>query len=407
LSTAGVNGAFLAADEHGTGSPGQTTAPTSVIISEVSPWSSGNSPYAADWFEVTNTGTMTIDITGWRMDDNSNVFANSVALNGVASIGPGKSAVFIETNTPATTTSAFKTAWFGASVPADFAIGTYTGSGVGLSTGGDAVNLFDAAGHRLTGVVFGSSSSGFTFDNAAGAGSRTLPLAGISTLSAVAVNGAFVAADTPDTTEIGSPGLAFLNRPPVANAGPDQLMVEATGPGGAPVSLDGSSSSDPDGDALTYSWSEGGSTIATSMSPVAALALGTHTITLTVSDGKASASDTVSIVVRDTTPPAITSVVPSEGSLWPPAGNARPISVTIGAEDLVSPSPKCSIAVLSSNEPGTDQWRVTGAFTVDLVADRNGNGDGRIYTIGVECSDAAGNTASSSTVVVVPHDQGR
>ncbi|WP_028059843.1 hypothetical protein [Candidatus Solirubrobacter pratensis] len=31
-------------------------APASVIVSEVSPWSSGNSPYAADWFELTNTG---------------------------------------------------------------------------------------------------------------------------------------------------------------------------------------------------------------------------------------------------------------------------------------------------------------------------------------------------------------
>ena len=31
--------------------------PRPSIISEVTPWSSGNAPYAADWFEVTNTGT--------------------------------------------------------------------------------------------------------------------------------------------------------------------------------------------------------------------------------------------------------------------------------------------------------------------------------------------------------------
>jgi hypothetical protein len=52
--------------------------PSSVVISEVTSWSSGNAPYAADWFEVTNTGTSPVNIIGWKMDDNSNSFANSV-----------------------------------------------------------------------------------------------------------------------------------------------------------------------------------------------------------------------------------------------------------------------------------------------------------------------------------------
>ena len=51
-----------------------------VIISEVAPWSSGNSPYMADWFEVTNTSTSAVNITGWKMDDNSNSFGSAVAL---------------------------------------------------------------------------------------------------------------------------------------------------------------------------------------------------------------------------------------------------------------------------------------------------------------------------------------
>jgi uncharacterized protein YjiK len=171
-------------------------AAPSLAVTEVSPWSSGNAPYLADWWELTNTGPRTVDLSGFKMDDNSNAFANAVALNGVPTLAPGRTVVFIEGN--GTTASAFKTAWFGANVPAGFAIGTYSGSGVGLSTDGDAVNIFDPQGDRVTGVTFGSSTTGFTFDNAARLGGTA-----ISTLSVAGRNGAFVAADGQET---GSPG---------------------------------------------------------------------------------------------------------------------------------------------------------------------------------------------------------
>ena len=173
-----------------------------VIISEVTPWSSGNSPIGADWFEVTNTGNIAADITGWRMDDNSNAFSNSVALNGVTSIAPGESVIFLETANLAATAAAFRNNWFGANPPASLQIGNYTGSGVGLSTGGDAVNLFNAAGVLQANVSFGASTTSApyrSFDNAAGVNN-----AAISQLSAVGVNGAFIAVNS--LNEIGSPG---------------------------------------------------------------------------------------------------------------------------------------------------------------------------------------------------------
>jgi uncharacterized protein YjiK len=179
----------------------ESTSLPALVISEVSPWSSGGSPYLADWFEVTNNGGTAVDLTGYRMDDNSNVFASSVALAGVAAIAPGQSVVFVEGD--AARAAALQTAWFGATVPAGFAIGTYSGGGVGLSTGGDSVNLFDGGGQRVTGVSFGVSTTGQTFDNTAGAGSTDLPLPLVSTLSAVGVNAAFLAADSLET---GSPG---------------------------------------------------------------------------------------------------------------------------------------------------------------------------------------------------------
>jgi VCBS repeat-containing protein len=186
----------------------------SVTISEVAPWASGNTTYTADWFEVTNTGTTDIDITGWKIDDNSNAFVSAVALRGLSILPAGKSAIFIEGTatgtTDATIIANFSTAWFGsATPPTNVLIGTYGGSGVGLSTGGDAVNLFDATGDRVAGVSFGPSTTGITFDNTAGLNGTTLPLPIISTLSVVGANGAFL---TPQGT--GSPG--NINKAPTA-----------------------------------------------------------------------------------------------------------------------------------------------------------------------------------------------
>lgn len=180
----------------------QSQASAAIVISEVHPSGSGNSTYQADWIELTNTGAAAVDITGWRIDDSSDTFATAFPLRGVTSILPGQSVVFTEGNasgsTDATIHAAFQTAWFGGSIPAGFAIGGYGGSGLGLSTGGDGVSIFDSIGTPIASVTFGASTDAITFDNAAG-------LSGpISALSAVGVNGAF---NSLTGNEIGSPGL--------------------------------------------------------------------------------------------------------------------------------------------------------------------------------------------------------
>jgi hypothetical protein len=192
-----------------------TQAQASIIISEVDPNGSG-SAYAADWFELTNTDLVNaVDITGWKMDDNSNLFANSVAIRGVTSIAAGQSVVFLEgaalSANDATLDANYKSAWFGTNIPTGFVVGNYGGTGVGLSATADAVNIFDAAGTVVTRVDFGVTTlAGGTLDNAAGLTGVT-----ISTKSAVGTNGAFTSFNS---AEIGSPGLITASAVPVPAA---------------------------------------------------------------------------------------------------------------------------------------------------------------------------------------------
>jgi hypothetical protein len=100
------------------------------------------------------------------------------------------------------------------------------------------------------------------------------------------------------------------NRPPTAYAiaGPpleflsteEHVVVLATIPSGGGVILDGSLSSDPDGDELTWQWWEGGVVFATGQVVSNILAVGNHEITLAVSDGLAG--DTTTITVQVITP---------------------------------------------------------------------------------------------------------
>ncbi len=225
LSVVGTNGAFVAVnDANEIGSPGTVGR---LFISEVAPWSSGNSPVGADWFEVTNGTAFPVDISGWRVDDSSGSFAAALALNGITVINAGESVIFFESATPATTEATFRTTWFGANAPAGLRFGSYTGGGIGLSTGGDAVNLYNSTGVLQASVLFGASPAGpafLSFDNAAGLNNVT-----ISQLSAVGVNGAFSAPNPlSGSTEIGSPGR-------VVGTGPNPTPTPAGSPTPTPT----------------------------------------------------------------------------------------------------------------------------------------------------------------------------
>ncbi len=111
------------------------------------------------------------------------------------------------------------------------------------------------------------------------------------------------------------------NQPPVADAGPDQTVGDTDNTGGELVTLDGSGSSDTEGPIAQYAWFDaGGVQIAAGATPDVPLDVGTHTITLTVTDGGgATGSDTVVVTVDPFDPSTNT----------PPAADAGPDQVVV------------------------------------------------------------------------------
>jgi hypothetical protein len=171
-----------------------------LVITEVM----SSSLVTPDWFELTNVGSIAITLTGYRMDDTAPTFATSVLLNGITTIAPKESVVFMETANPLTDIPTFRTFWNNLSTSVQ--VGSYTGSGVGLSSGGDAVNIFDATpspGNIIATNVFGVATGGSSFEFSANNSVATVSISGI--------NGAYTVPGA--TANVGSPGVTAVPEP--------------------------------------------------------------------------------------------------------------------------------------------------------------------------------------------------
>jgi hypothetical protein len=202
-----------------------------------------------------------------------------------------------------------------------------------------------------------------------------------------------------------------VNHPPAAHAGNDQVVNSD----GCPVAvhLDGTMSSDSDGDGLQYVWS-GAFGTATGATPTVQLAPGVHAITLSVDDGHGGvAADEVVITVVDTVPPEIVAVAANPAVLNSANHQMVPVSVSVSVSASCDQKASCRIVSVRSNEPvdgvgdgdTAPDWEITGSLTLKLRAERSGGGTGRVYTITVECVDAAGNAVTSTVAVLVPRAQ--
>jgi hypothetical protein len=185
---------------------------------------------------------------------------------------------------------------------------------------------------------------------------------------------------------------------------PAPITAAATSADGAVVSFSASATDLVDGPLTVECTPPSGATFA----------LGTTTVNCFATDSHFNTSNgSFTVTVVDMTAPLIVNITATPNVLWPPNHQLVPVTIAVTAIDNVDPGPISRIYAITSNEPvvgagsGTTSfdWQITGQLTVDLRAERSGSGNGRLYTIHIECIDEAGNRSTGIVTVLVPHDQ--
>ncbi len=145
-------------------------------------------------------------------------------------------------------------------------------------------------------------------------------------------------------------------------------------------------------------------------------AVGTHEITVTTAPavGEGPETCTSTLIVKDTAAPTVT---PRTSELWPPNHKYHTVRTAdcVDVRDTCDENVRVSFTYAASDEPENstgdgnteEDIRGLGCDAVELRAERKGNGDARVYTLGFRAVDAAGNATEGTCKVIVPHDQGK
>jgi hypothetical protein len=209
-----------------------TAAPAELVITEVMAKSAHTtSTVNGDWWELTNTGTAAVDLSGYKWDDTPEVPESPTLFPAGVTIAAGEAIVILAE--AAANLSVWETAW---GLPAgtqvlgsDLMIKPTGGEAFsGLAEAGDEVNLYDPSGTLVASVSFGASTVG-----ASKSWQRDgTPEKGAN--STAGYDGAYASTQVPADT--GSPGNAkvhFISAPVRVAMGTYSYAVKAANPGGA------------------------------------------------------------------------------------------------------------------------------------------------------------------------------
>jgi environmental stress-induced protein Ves len=190
---------------------------------------------------------------------------------------------------------------------------------------------------------------------------------------------------------------------------PADIAAETTSDSGAIVSYVATASDLVDGDVAITCGPPSGSVFP----------IGTTTVSCTAADSRGNGANGMFNVIvtktgpTDTSAPVIVSITASPDELRPANHKLVDVTITVEATDDTDPAPYSRIFAVTANEAidaagsgnTTDyDYNVTGPLTVELRAERSGQGQDRIYRIFIETYDAAGNRTTGNVTVRVPRD---
>ena len=202
-------------------------------------------------------------------------------------------------------------------------------------------------------------------------------------------DGRAVSTDTVSIT-INAP---IINTNPVANAGPDQLLIDADYNNQENVTLDGSASSDADGDPLTYIWRLNGVVIANGVTPNYNFGIGDHSVLLTVEDGNGG-SDTDTVIITVNRP------VNSDPELSVPTDSTE-TSAVINVVASATDRDGDAVSIIWSLNPN-------GAAQQVIITDPEQDGSAQIqfprngiYVFTISADDGNGGTSSDTVTITI------
>jgi len=172
---------------------------------------------------------------------------------------------------------------------------------------------------------------------------------------------------------------------------------------------------DLSGVARTEYSTDGGATWQTYAGSLIINTEGASTISYRSVDRAGNEETAQSVTVKiDKTAPVVT-LAANPSSIWPPNGKMIDVTISGTASDLVSGLAGVTYVVTDeygkplSIAPRTLEGNsATWTETLSVEARRNGNDkDGRHYLVTATVSDMAGNTTTTSTEIVVRHDNGK
>jgi len=255
-----------------------------VIINEIMYDLETGSDGGREWIEVFNNSDASVDLTGWKFFEN-NVNHGLAMFQGNVSLSPNEYAIIADN-------------------PENFLLdnqnfsGTIFDSAFSLSNDGEGLAIKDNNSLTIDETAYnstqGANGNGQSLQKDGSIWKTGTPTPGILNSFSAPPEEPTSSSSSPSTPEQDIPPVSTTNEKPTANAG-DNIIGFVN----QEIKFDGSGSTDPDGNELSYSWNtgDGNSLDKISLSHTYRYP-GTYLVTLTVFDGRNYSSDTITVRIE-------------------------------------------------------------------------------------------------------------